>query len=311
MFLGRALLEAVATGCEPVDRASALVELGRLEEAEEELNRAGEAGRDVEWAEVRARIQAARGDFLAALAGLAEVAPEAPGAVLEQARLLGLLGHFDEAIALLDGSSEPSARLVLAGLHLEAGESAPASLLIPAEDAGPPATPAAGDRASLARAWLTRCEIELLRGELLFQGKDAAAALAPLRRARSLAGRCGSPTAIAVASARVGEAHAHALNPWRALRAVTRAMDLAAAGRVHRGALPGIHYRAFVVYRGCGHEALAASALQSGHHIVLQLASGIDDRAYRETFLLDNRDCQRLVGAWKGESGWGSDVPRG
>jgi tetratricopeptide (TPR) repeat protein len=292
----RAELERLAAeGAGPV-LAAALVELGRFDEAEAAL--AGADGGDAARVAAAAALDWARGEFLAALHRL-EAGP--PGLAPARARVLVTLGRFDQALDLVAAADDPAARLVRALAHVEAGEPGPAALALPPPEA------LGGDGVDALRF---RAEVELLGGEVALAEGRPAAAWAALDRSRRLAVRLGSPSLEARAWSRLAETHAAAGRRWRALRAAARGLDLAASGRVARAWLPGLHLRATVVYDLYRHRRLAESTLQGGHHLVVQLASGDDEREWRETFLLDNRDCRRLVALWKGMTDWGESVPR-
>ena len=284
-----------------LDRVRALIELGDLAEAERELAAIDVAAPGATV--VRAGLDFARGDLLGARRRLETSAPEA---VRERALVLGALGRIEQAIDLLGLSEDPYHALVRSELHAAAGEPAAASVGLPT--ALPGAAPGPLGEGEAAR---DAARLALVAGTIATERGDAAVAVEQLGRARELAQRAGSATLVARAESLLGEALADSRSRWRALRAVTRALDLVVAGRVAAPALPGIHFRAFEVYGMYGHEALARSAMSTGHHLVIQLASGIDERAWRETFLIDNRDCQRLVAAFKGEISWGSEVARG
>jgi len=295
--LSRSALENVVSQGAPGERVAAQIEMGLLDRAELELQ-ADWAGSEL----LAGRLLARRGEFLGALDRLSGDSPEERR---ERAQLLATLGRNDDALALLDGSDDPRDRLATAQIHLQLGEPAPASHALPG------ALPAAADEPwPRTEHALRALELDLARGELALQSQEPDQALGHLRRADRAARTLGAEAQRPIVWSRLAEAYADVGHRWRALRAATRALDRAGE-RAPAAAVPGIHYRAFQVYGMFGHRQLADATVESGHAVVVQLASGITEHAFRETFFLDNRDCQRLVAVWKGDANWGRGVLEG
>lgn len=288
------LLELVAATGSPWERAWAAIELGRADEADRAIARLPET--ESRRSDLAAELLALRGDFLAAL--------HATDRALSQSRILTMLGQHDRALLAIEGMADGEADLQRADVHLSATEIGPAEVALPR-------TPFAvvGTVQSQAAALLLNARRLTLRAELLIaKGGDPHTALDHLRGARESARLAGAVTAEANALARLGDAHARAGHRWRALRSVTAAVDLVATDRVHPGSSPGVQLRAYRIYSAYGHERLAKTVISSAHTRVVQIASGIDEREYRESYFLENRDCQGVVAAWKGDPAWGSEI---